>query len=95
MIHAWLGYCDKHPDHQGEEFSKYAEKFDQQGYRQINQLTGDFMFVEKMLDWLNIRKGTADLIIQFVEEDMELIKAGMFSMELADNLDWQHGGYGI
>ena len=36
MIRAWLGYCDKHPDHQGEEFSKYAEKFDQQGYHQIN-----------------------------------------------------------
>ena len=53
------------------------------------------MSVEKLSDWLNIGKGTADLIIQYAEEDMELIKAGMFSMELADNLDWQHGGYGI
>ena len=95
MIHAWLGYCDKHPDRQGEEFSEYAEKFDQQGYHQINQLTGDHMSVEKLSDWLNIGKGTADLIIQYAEEDMELIKAGMFSMKLVDNLDWQHGGYGI
>jgi hypothetical protein len=43
--------------------------------------------VEKLSNWLNIGKGTADLLIEFAEEDMELIKAGTFSMALADGLD--------
>ena len=42
------------------------------------------MSVEKLSEWLNIGKGTADLIIQYVEEDVELVKAGMFNI---DDLD--------
>ena len=89
-IRGWLNYCDKHPDRRGENFSAHAEKFDEEGYRRINQLTGERMSVEKLSDWLNIGKGTADLLIQYAGEDMALVKAGAFSMELADSseLDW-------
>lgn len=88
-IRVWLEYCDKHPDRQGENFSAHAGKFDNEGYRRINQLTGDRMSVEKLSNWLDIGKGTADLLIQYAGEDMELVKAGAFSMETtaADCLD--------
>jgi hypothetical protein len=94
-IGAWLMYCDRHPDRRGEDFSEHMGKFDQEGYRRINQLTRDRMSVEKLSDWLKIGKGTADLIIQYAEEDMELVKAGTFSMELADNSDWPDNEYSV
>ena len=75
-----MEYCDKHPERGGENFSEFAEKFDQQGYRRINQLVGTHILVEKLSDWLYIGKGTADLIIQHAEEDMELVNAGTFLM---------------
>jgi hypothetical protein len=49
-----------------------------------HQLTGDWITVEKLLDWLNIGKGMADLLIRYAEEDVELVKAGAFMMVLAD-----------
>ena len=46
------------------------------------------MSMEKLSSWLNIGKGTADLLIQYAEEDMMLLKAGNFSMELTDSSDY-------
>jgi len=83
-IATWLNYCDNHPDRCGEAFTLYAPKFEEEGWRHIHQLTGDCISVEKLSDWLGIGKGTADLLIRYVEEDMELIRAGTFTMELAD-----------
>ena len=94
-IRPWLKYCNKHPDCRGEDFSEHAGKFNEQGYRQINQLSGDQMSMEKLSSWLNIRKGTADLLIQYVEEDMMLLKARNLSMELTDSLDYWHRAWGI
>jgi hypothetical protein len=51
------------------------------GYHRINQLTGDHISVEKLSDWLGIGKGTVDLLIQYVEEDVELVKASTFTMD--------------
>ena len=50
--------------------------------RRINQLTGPRMTVEKLSEWLSIGVGTADLLIQYAEEDVVLIKNGLFSMKL-------------
>ena len=86
-IHAWLKYCDKHPDRGGENFSAHAGRFDDQGYHRINQLTGERMSAEKLSDWLAVGKGTADLLIQYAGEDMELVNSGLFSMELADGFN--------
>jgi hypothetical protein len=84
MIPAWLTYCDQHPQRRGEDFSSHASKFDKEGYRRIHQLTGDRITVEKLSDWLSIGKGIADLLIRYAEEDVELVKAGTFSMVFAD-----------
>ncbi|KAI9453000.1 hypothetical protein F5148DRAFT_1152061 [Russula earlei] len=79
-IGTWLVYCDMHPDCKGDNFSQYADTFHEEGYHHINQLVGDHMDVEKLSRWLNIGKGTADLLIQYVEEDMVLVNTGSFSM---------------
>ena len=40
------------------------------------------MSVENLSNWLEIGKGTADLIIQYAEEDMVLVSNGKFMMVL-------------
>ena len=40
------------------------------------------MSVKSLSNWLEIGKGTADLIIQYAEEDMVLVSNGNFSMDL-------------
>ena len=84
LIRDWLEYCDRHPGRCGEDFAAHGEKFDKEGYRRINQLARDRITVEKLSEWLQIGKGTADLLIGYAEEDIGLIKAGMFTMTLAD-----------
>lgn len=80
----WLNYCDNHPDRAGEDFKGHITAFDRHGYRRMNQLTGPRVSVEKLSGWLSIGVGTADLLIQYAEEDVALIKRGLFSMKLAD-----------
>jgi hypothetical protein len=82
-ISDWLAYCDHVPGRDGEFFFGLVEKFDQQGYRTIDQLTSSRMSVENLSNWLEIGKGTADLIIQYAEEDMALVRDGKFTMEPA------------
>ena len=81
-IPTWLQYCDRHPGRDGEIFFALAEKFDGQGYRTIDQLTGDRMSIENLSNWLEIGKGTADLIIHYAEEDMAMVRDGNFTMNL-------------
>jgi len=59
-------------------------KFDKEGFRRLNQLTGDRITVEKLSEWLGIGKGTADLILRYAEEDITAIQvcAGAFQMPL-------------
>jgi len=72
-ISAWLRYCDSHPNRQGENFAGLADRFDEQGYRTIDQLTGSRMSVENLSGWIRIGKGMADYIIQYADEDMALV----------------------
>jgi hypothetical protein len=46
----------------------------------LHQLTGDHITVEKLSEWLGIRKGTADLILRYAEEDILAIHGGVFQM---------------
>jgi hypothetical protein len=80
LISAWLQHCDKHPGHSGEDFSRLLPNFDKEGYRQIQQLTGDRITVEKLAEWIGIGRGTADLLIHYAIEDVELVRAGSFVM---------------
>jgi hypothetical protein len=86
-ISDWLVHCDRHSKRSGENFSAYARKFDAEGFRRIDQLTGSRISVENLSGWLGIGKGTADLIIQYASEDVELLKAGEFKMDLGVNFE--------
>jgi hypothetical protein len=90
-IFDWLQYCDRLPGRDGEYFFQLADKFNQQGYRTIEQLTGSRMSVENLSNWLDIGKGTADLIIQYAEEDMALVRDGKFTMEPAHGAEMDGG----
>jgi hypothetical protein len=81
----WLEHCDRHPDRQGENFRAHGWKFNKEGYCRLHQLTGDRISVEKLSDWLDIGKGTADLLIRYAEEDVELVKARQFVMISGDD----------
>lgn len=81
-ISIWLQYCDRTPGRDGENFSALANKFDEQGYRTIDQLTSNRISVENLSSWLEIGKGTADLIIEYAEEDMKSVRSGNFTMDI-------------
>lgn len=87
-ISAWLQYCNRLPGLDGEKFSAFAEKFDKEGYRTIDQLIGSRMSVENLSNWLGIGKGIADRIIQYAEEDMAYVRDGNFTMDLEPRQDW-------
>ena len=53
----------------------------------INQLTRNHISVEKLSTWLNIGKGTANLLIQYAKEDMELLQPFAKIMTLVRNSD--------
>src|SRR5882762_5507915 len=82
LIPPWLQYCDRVPGREGDNFSALAGKFDNEGYRTIDQLTGSRMSVENLSAWFGIGKGVADRIIQYAEEDMALVGDGNFTMDL-------------
>jgi len=90
LILPWLQYCDRFPGREGENLSALAVKFDTEGYRTIDQLTGSRMSVENLSNWFGIGKGVADRIIQYAEEDMALVGAGNFTMDLdpPQDRDW-------
>ena len=67
-----------------------AEKFEEQGYHTIEQLTSTRITVVDLSTWLGIGKHTADLIIQYADEDRNLVRNGMFRMDNAviSEYDW-------
>jgi hypothetical protein len=81
-ISKWLHYCDTHPHRSGTNLSRHAWRFKQEGYLRIQQLATDRISVEKLSEWLGIGKGTADLIIQYAQEDVQLVRAGKLDLEL-------------
>ena len=80
-IAEWLRWCDHQPDREGAKLESLAWKFEQEGYRLIDQLTR--MSVGELSSWLTIGKGTADLLIKYASDDMELVCNGTFKMEPA------------
>ena len=76
----WIEYCDQHPNRNDANLSMLIPKLQDQGFRYVNQLTGDHITIEKLCNWLSIGPGTADLLIRFAREDCHLISQGSFTM---------------
>ena len=94
-ISDWLRHCDHVPERDGEYFFGLADKFDRQGYRTIDQLTSSRISIENLSSWLEIGKGTADLIIQYAEENMALVRDGKFTMEPTQGVEMDGGANSI
>ena len=79
-ISEWLEYCDRHPRHSSSRLGRYANAFDNEGFVYIDQLVGPRIIIESLAGWLSIGKGTADLVIRYAEQDIQLVKAGKFQL---------------
>ena len=79
-------YCDQHPDRSGANLGALILKFQELGFRFINQLTSSRITIDKLSEWLSIGPRTADLIIGFAQEDCQLANAGKFKMELPSGM---------
>ena len=79
-IMRWLSYCDQHAHRGGRDLSKHVVAFDDEGFVTIDQLVGPCVNIEKLSEWLGIRKGTADLILRYAEMDVGLVKAGKLNL---------------
>ena len=90
-IAVWLQFCDFHPDRKADDFSSLTKKFEKEGFRTIYQLSGNRINVEKLSKWLGIGKGTADLIIEYANEDIKLLREGKFTMSSSE-MDIGEGG---
>ena len=51
------------------------------------------MSIENLSSWIKIGKGTADYIIQYVDEDMALVNDGKFAMTDLPNIDESGDGW--
>ena len=86
IIADWLGLCNDHPQRSGGNLSRLWTKFKDEGFRDLNQLTGEHITIKNLSKWIGIGKGTADLILRYVEEDTAAIHAGVFQMPHGQNL---------
>jgi hypothetical protein len=77
-IVSWLLYLDGHKIRSKDEicFSAYGQGFTRNGFIWISQLTSRFVTPEKLVEWLGIEIGHAILILQYLEQDIDAIKAG-------------------
>ena len=78
----WLKYCDRHPNCYRDPLSDYAQKFNQEEYHCIDQLTSNWVSVEKLASWVKIGTGIAELVIRYTSKDMLLVNVGQFLMML-------------
>jgi len=85
LISDWLWHCDLHDDCTGRDLKQYALKFSEEEYICINQLNHNHIKVEQLAEWLNIKKGIADLLIGYAKEDCKLVKNRRFRLVLLEN----------
>jgi hypothetical protein len=74
----WFQFLDEHAERSkdGIHFAQYGAVLKGKGFLRIKQLTLDFFTLKDLQDWLSIDVGTAILIMQYAQEDMDAIKAG-------------------
>ncbi|KAI0279784.1 hypothetical protein BC826DRAFT_975701 [Russula brevipes] len=83
-ISGWLQYCDAHPNHSSHNFVCFKAQFEEEGYCHINQLSSGRIDIKDLAELLNVGRGLADLIQEYVKEDIARVQAGVFSMNEPD-----------
>ena len=77
----WAKYCDSIPRRRRADLGTLSDKFTQEGFFEINQLTKDRISLSELAQSLGIGFGIAGLIVRYVEEDIAQIRAGTFTMD--------------
>jgi hypothetical protein len=78
----WARYCDTIPKRDRIKLGKLSKKLDDQGFFEIDQLTGDRISHSDLSTALGIGLGVAALIVKYAEEDVAQVRAGTFNMNL-------------
>jgi hypothetical protein len=76
----WAKYCDSIPKRQRAQLSKLSNKLTEQGFFEIDQLTGDRISHSDLAQSLGIGVGIAALIVRYAEEDVARVRAGTLHM---------------
>jgi hypothetical protein len=75
--------CDKIGKRSRANLGLLRERFQEQGFFQIDQLTGDRISHSDLSQCLGIGMGYAALVVRYAEEDVKLVCEGTFNMDTA------------
>jgi hypothetical protein len=77
-IEEWFQSLDEHNirGQDGIRFSQYGAVLKAEGFIRLSQLTLEFLSLKDLQELLGIGKGTAVLLMQYAQEDINAIKAG-------------------
>ena len=80
VLVGWFMYLDQHKQQNkdGLIFLPYGPIMKANGFIHLSQLTLNYLKLSNLQDILNIDLGTAILIMQYADEDMEAVKSGRF-----------------
>lgn len=79
----WVMYCDKLAKRSRAKLGLLRERFQEQGFFQIDQLTGDWISHCDLSQSLGIGMGIVALIVRYAEEDVKHVREGTFNMDTA------------
>lgn len=77
IVH-WFKYLDQHDERNkdGITFAPYGPILREKGFRWLSHLSQDYVKPSDLVELLGIRFGTAVLIMQYAEQDLEAVNAG-------------------
>ena len=81
----WLQYCDRHPCHSGEELTALTAKFSEEGFHDIENLTGTHLSADKFSKWLGIMRRLALHLLSYADHDVQLAKARNLKLMLLED----------
>ena len=76
----WAIYCDGIPRRRRAQLVTLSNKLIEQGFFEIDQLTGDRISHNDLAQSLGIGIGIAALIVRYADEDVAKVRAGTFNM---------------
>ncbi|KIL57686.1 hypothetical protein M378DRAFT_16057 [Amanita muscaria Koide BX008] len=76
-IEKWFHSLEQDKERNDENilFSQYGAELKRMGFRNITQLSRDFITLQELQSWLEINAGTAVMILQYAQEDVKKYKA--------------------
>jgi hypothetical protein len=82
-VRDWARYCDTIPERRQAQIGSLVDKFADQGFFEIDQLTMGRISHRELTQSLGIGLGIAALIIRYAAEDIARVRAGTFRMDSA------------